>query len=82
MPRATLEGRDSSIAAFIADDPAKTAFYKPFERMPSNIPAATTAAPAAPASLAVSPAGSLLAIPEAGAASLKGMGGKGGIQIP
>ena len=40
VPRATLEGRDSSIAAFIADDPAKTAFYKPFEKMPSTIPAA------------------------------------------
>ena len=38
VPRATLEGRDASIAAFLADDPAKTPFYKAFERMPSTIP--------------------------------------------
>ena len=37
VPRATLEGRDASIAAFIADDPTKTAFYKPFEKLPSTI---------------------------------------------
>ena len=44
VPRATLEGRDSSIAAFISDDPAKTAFYRAFETMPSTIPAAEQAA--------------------------------------
>jgi uncharacterized protein (DUF885 family) len=40
VPRATLNGRDASVAAFIADDPTKTSFYKPFEQMPSTIPAA------------------------------------------
>ena len=40
VPQATLEGRDASIAAFIADDPAKTPFYKPFEKFPSTIPVA------------------------------------------
>ena len=40
VPRATLEGRDSSIAAFIIDDPRRNAFYKPFETMPRTIPAA------------------------------------------
>ena len=39
VPRATLNGRDKSVAAFIADDPEKSSFYKPFERFPSNIPA-------------------------------------------
>jgi uncharacterized protein (DUF885 family) len=36
VPRATLEGRDASVKAFIAE-PEKTAFYKPFETMPSTI---------------------------------------------
>src|SRR5690348_4117520 len=40
VPRATLEGRDKSVAAFIVDDPGKSSFYKPFEKFPSNIPAA------------------------------------------
>jgi len=40
VPRATLEGRDASIAAFLADDPAKTPFYKPFEKFPSTVTAA------------------------------------------
>ena len=40
VPRATLNGRDKSIATFIVDDPAKSSFYKPFEKFPSNIPAA------------------------------------------
>ena len=40
VPRMTLGGRDASIAAFVADDPAKSAFYKPFEKLPSTIPAA------------------------------------------
>ena len=39
VPRATLTGRDKSVAAFIADTPEKSSFYKPFERFPSNIPA-------------------------------------------
>lgn len=40
VPRATLEGRDKSVAAFIVDDPEKSSFYKPFDRFPSNIPQA------------------------------------------
>jgi uncharacterized protein (DUF885 family) len=40
VPRATLNGRDQSVATFIVDDPAKSSFYKPFERFPSNIPEA------------------------------------------
>jgi uncharacterized protein (DUF885 family) len=40
VPRATLNGRDQSIATFIVDDSAKSSFYKPFDRFPSNIPEA------------------------------------------
>jgi uncharacterized protein (DUF885 family) len=40
VPKATLTGRDASIAAFIADDPAKSSFNKAFEDMPSTIPQA------------------------------------------
>jgi uncharacterized protein (DUF885 family) len=40
VPRATLTGRDASIAAFIVDDPAKSSFFKAFEDMPSTIPQA------------------------------------------
>ena len=40
VPRATLEGRDKSIATFIVDEPEKSSFYKPFETFPSNVPAA------------------------------------------
>ncbi len=40
VPRATLEGRDGSIAAFLADDVTKSPFYKAFETMPPTIPAA------------------------------------------
>jgi uncharacterized protein (DUF885 family) len=39
VPRATLKGRDKSIATFITNDPDKSSFYKPFERFPSNISA-------------------------------------------
>lgn len=39
VPRATLDGRDKSVAAFIVDEPEKSSFYKPFEKFPSNIPA-------------------------------------------
>jgi len=39
VPRATLEGRDKSVAAFIVDEPEKSSFYKPFEKFPSNVPA-------------------------------------------
>ena len=54
VPRATLEGRDASIAAFIAEDPAKTAFYKPFEKLPSTIPAAEQQALRAEGTAAIS----------------------------
>jgi uncharacterized protein (DUF885 family) len=40
VPRATLEGRDASIAAFLANDAIKSPFYKAFEKMPPTIPAA------------------------------------------
>jgi uncharacterized protein (DUF885 family) len=40
VPRATLNGRDKSVAAFIVDDPEKSTFYKVFNNMPSNVPAA------------------------------------------
>jgi uncharacterized protein (DUF885 family) len=40
VPRATLNGRDASIAAFISPTVEKSAFYKPFEEMPATIPAA------------------------------------------
>jgi uncharacterized protein (DUF885 family) len=40
VPRATLDGRDASIAAFLAGDVAKSPFYKAFETMPSTIPVA------------------------------------------
>jgi uncharacterized protein (DUF885 family) len=38
VPRATLEGRDASVEAFIAEV-EKSAFYKPFASMPSTISA-------------------------------------------
>jgi uncharacterized protein (DUF885 family) len=40
VPRATLEGRDASVSTFIVDDASKSAFFKPFDRMPGTIPAA------------------------------------------
>jgi uncharacterized protein (DUF885 family) len=40
VPKATLTGRDASIAAFIVDDPAKSSFSKAFEDMPPTIPQA------------------------------------------
>ena len=40
VPRATLNGRDKSVATFIVDDPEKSSFYKPFEKFPSTISAA------------------------------------------
>jgi uncharacterized protein (DUF885 family) len=44
VPKATLTGRDQSIATFIGSSAEKTPFYKAFEDMPSNIPAAEKAA--------------------------------------
>src|SRR4249919_1858894 len=40
VPRATLAGRDASIATYIVDDPTKSAFFKTLEDMPSTIPQA------------------------------------------
>jgi len=40
VPRATLEGREGSISAFLADDVTKSPFYKAFDAMPQTIPAA------------------------------------------
>ena len=39
VPRATLNGRDASVAAFIVDDPEKSSFYKVFSEFPANVPA-------------------------------------------
>lgn len=35
VPRATLVGRDQSIATFVTADPAKSPFYQAFDKMPS-----------------------------------------------
>jgi uncharacterized protein (DUF885 family) len=40
VPRASLEGRDATIAAYVDADAAKNPFYEPFAKMPSSIPAA------------------------------------------
>ncbi len=40
VPRVTLEGRDVSIANFADASVEKSAFYKPFDKLPSNLPAA------------------------------------------
>lgn len=40
VPRATLEGRDASIAAYTVADTGKNHFYEPFAQMPRAIPAA------------------------------------------
>ncbi len=40
VPRATLTGRDSSVASFAETTAKASAFYKPFEQMPATIPAA------------------------------------------
>ncbi|GAO39815.1 hypothetical protein SCH01S_39_01000 [Sphingomonas changbaiensis NBRC 104936] len=40
VPRASLEGRDATIAAYIDADPSKNPFYDSFAKMPSTIPAA------------------------------------------
>jgi uncharacterized protein (DUF885 family) len=53
VPRATLNGRDQSVAAFIVDDPEKSTFYKPFESFPSTVPAAEQQALRAEAKAAI-----------------------------
>jgi uncharacterized protein (DUF885 family) len=39
VPRATLEGYDTTIGAHVVDDPAKSVFWEPFEQFPSSVPA-------------------------------------------
>jgi uncharacterized protein (DUF885 family) len=39
IPRVTLEGYDSTIAAHVIDDPAKSVFWEPFATFPSSVPA-------------------------------------------
>jgi uncharacterized protein (DUF885 family) len=40
VPRATLEGYDTTISAHVVDDPSKSVFWAPFESFPSSVPAA------------------------------------------
>ncbi len=40
VPRATLDGRDASIAAAVVSDPEKSPFWGAFTRMPARIPVA------------------------------------------
>src|ERR1700720_2417391 len=40
VPRATLAGYEQTISAHVVDDPAKSVFYKPFERFPAAMPEA------------------------------------------
>jgi uncharacterized protein (DUF885 family) len=53
VPRATLTGRDQSVATFIVDGAEKSSFYKPFESFPSNISAADQQALRAEAKAAI-----------------------------
>jgi uncharacterized protein (DUF885 family) len=39
VPRATLSGYDRTISAHVVDDPAKSVFWKPFEKLPAGVPA-------------------------------------------
>jgi uncharacterized protein (DUF885 family) len=38
VPRATLDGYDSTMSAHVVDDPAKSVFYAPFLKFPSSVP--------------------------------------------
>lgn len=40
VPRATLDGYDHTISAHVVDDPAKSVFWKPFEKFPTTVPEA------------------------------------------
>lgn len=53
VPRATIEGRDQSIAAFADPDLEKNAFYAAFRTMPDTIPAGEQAALRAEARAAI-----------------------------
>lgn len=56
VPRATIEGRDQSIASFVTAEPETSAFYTAFKQMPSSIPAAQQAALRAEGRAAISQA--------------------------
>ena len=56
VPKVTLAGRDQSIANFVTTTPEKSAFYAPFESMPSTIPAGEQARLRAEANAAISEA--------------------------
>jgi uncharacterized protein (DUF885 family) len=38
VPRATLNGYDTTISAHVVDDPTKSVFWPPFEKFPSTVP--------------------------------------------
>jgi len=38
VPRATLDGYDMTMAAHVVADPAKSVFWRPFEKFPSSVP--------------------------------------------
>jgi uncharacterized protein (DUF885 family) len=38
VPRAVLTGYESTITAHVVDDPAKSVFWKPFDRFPASVP--------------------------------------------
>jgi uncharacterized protein (DUF885 family) len=40
VPRATLDGYDTTISAHVVDDPAKSVFWEPFAKFPPAFPAA------------------------------------------
>lgn len=40
VPRATLEGYDTTISAHVVDDPSKSVFWEPFAKFPASVPAA------------------------------------------
>ncbi|HEX6087244.1 MAG TPA: DUF885 domain-containing protein [Thermoanaerobaculia bacterium] len=40
VPRATLEGYDTTISAHVLDDPSKSVFWEPFADFPASVPAA------------------------------------------
>lgn len=39
VPRATLEGYDSTISAHVIEDPSRSVFWEPFAKFPATIPA-------------------------------------------
>ncbi len=39
VPRATLDGYDTTISAHVVSDPTKSVFYEPFTKFPATIPA-------------------------------------------